>query len=54
MPAARLTKRPLVARLHALAAAGESFAFETTLASRNFAPWSGPSADKTSMSTSPS
>lgn len=26
-------------RLHALAAARETFAFETTLASRNFAPW---------------
>src|SRR4051812_37580642 len=31
--------RVMLARLRALAAAGDSFAFETTLASRNFAPW---------------
>jgi predicted ABC-type ATPase len=29
----------MLRRLHALAAARETFAFETTLASRNFAPW---------------
>jgi len=31
--------RVMLARLRALAAAQDSFAFETTLASRNFAPW---------------
>src|SRR5579872_2516519 len=31
--------RVMLTRLHALAAARVSFAFETTLASRNFAPW---------------
>jgi len=31
--------RIMLRRLHALAAARENFAFETTLASRNFAPW---------------
>jgi predicted ABC-type ATPase len=31
--------RVMLARLHALASDGESFAFETTLASRSFAPW---------------
>lgn len=31
--------RIMLARLHELAAAGESFAFESTLASRSFAPW---------------
>ena len=31
--------RVMLHRLHALAAARETFAFETTLASRNFAPW---------------
>jgi predicted ABC-type ATPase len=31
--------RVMLARLRALAAARDSFAFETTLASRNFAPW---------------
>jgi predicted ABC-type ATPase len=31
--------RVMLARLRALAAARDTFAFETTLASRNFAPW---------------
>jgi predicted ABC-type ATPase len=31
--------RVMLARIHALAAARESFAFESTLASRSFAPW---------------
>lgn len=31
--------RVMLARLHELAEAGESFAFESTLASRSFAPW---------------
>lgn len=31
--------RIMLSRLHELAAAGESFAFESTLASRSFAPW---------------
>ncbi len=31
--------RAMLARLHTLAAGDDSFAFETTLASRNFAPW---------------
>jgi len=31
--------RVMLARLRALAAARDSFAFETTLTSRNFAPW---------------
>ncbi len=33
--------RVMLARLHELAAAERSFAFETTLASRSFAPWIG-------------
>lgn len=31
----------MLARMNELAAAGRSFAFETTLASRSFAPWLG-------------
>ena len=31
--------RAMLARLRTLAAGGDSFAFETTLASRTFAPW---------------
>jgi predicted ABC-type ATPase len=31
--------RIMLSRMRSLAAAGESFAFETTLASRSFAPW---------------
>jgi len=37
--AALAAGRVMLARLKELAAAGRSFAFETTLASRSFAPW---------------
>lgn len=38
--------RIMLSRLHELAAAGESFAFESTLASRSFAPWLRDLADR--------